>query len=152
MMVRPNVSIDQHPDIAEMRARYERVAETTQVQSIEGLVFLAGVYLAASPWIVGFRPVARDLAITNLITGIAVALLAVGHATAYGRTHGLSWATPAFGIWTIVAPWVVLGTLADGGVIANNVVTGALITLLGVATMAMAMVGSARARRASRPA
>jgi hypothetical protein len=144
-MIRPNVSVDQLPDVAEVRQRYDRVAETRQVQSTEGLLFLAGTYLAASPWIVGFRPVARDLAIVNLITGIAVALLALGHATAYGRTHGLSWVPPVLGIWTIVAPWVVLGTLADGGVIANNVVIGAVITLLGVASMALAMVGKRRA-------
>jgi hypothetical protein len=144
-MIRPNVSVDQLPDVAEVRQRYDRVAETRQVQATEGLLFLAGTYLAASPWIVGFRPVARDLAIVNLITGIAVALLALGHATAYGRTHGLSWVPPVLGIWTIVAPWVVLGTLADGGVIANNVVIGAVITLLGLASMALAMVGKRRA-------
>jgi hypothetical protein len=151
-VIRPNISVDQLPDVAEVRQRYERVAETRTAQSIEGLLFLAGVYLAASPWIVGFRFfVERDLAITNLIVGLAVVLLAFGHATNYGRTHGLSWIIPALGIWTIVAPWAVLGTTASGGLIATNVATGAVITLLGAASMALVMVGRARARRAMRP-
>jgi hypothetical protein len=150
-MIRPNISVDQLPDVAEVRQRYEQVAETRTVQATEGLLFLAGTYLAASPWIVGFTPAAPRLAINNLIIGIAVALLALGHATAYSRTHGLSWVPLAFGIWTILAPWAILGTTANGGMIANNVVTGAVITLLGAASMALAMVGNARARRAQRP-
>jgi hypothetical protein len=149
MMARSNFPIEQHPDIAEMRTRYDRIAATTTVQAIEGLVFMAGIYLASSPWILGFRPMAHDLAIANLFTGFAVAVLAVGHASAYGRTHGLSWATPVLGIWTIVAPWVVLGSATDGGVIISNVISGAVIMLLGLASMAM-VGGPKRLRRALR--
>ncbi len=136
-MDRPDVAFRQHPDILEMQAEYDRVAQTPTVQSVEGFALLAGIYLAISPWVVGFRPVATDLRVTDLICGIAVALLAAAYASAYGRTHGLSWVTPVIGAWTIVAPWVVLGGDVTGGMIASNVITGVLILLLGLATTAM---------------
>jgi SPW repeat len=129
-MVRP--TMDEHPDILEMRARYDRVAQTTTAQSVDGAVLLAGVYLAISPWIVGFRTAAPNLTANNLICGIAVALLGLGYATVYGRTHGLSWVTPVIGVWTIISPWVIRGTSPTIGMIISNVVVGAVITLLGL--------------------
>jgi hypothetical protein len=131
-MVRPNVTMDDHPDILEMRARYDRVAQTPTAQSVDGAVLLAGVYLAISPWVIGFRPVAPDLTVNNLICGIAVALLGLGYATVYGRTHGLSWVTPVLGIWVIVSPWVIRGTNVDAGMILSNVICGAVIAVLGL--------------------
>jgi hypothetical protein len=136
-MTRSNIAIDQHPDIAELRARYDQVAETSTAQSVDGLTALSGLFLAASPWIVGFRPIEHDLAINNVFFGIAVALLGVGFATTYGRTHGLAWAPVVIGIWTILAPWVVQGRQVAGGTVTTNVITGILITLLGLTTMGM---------------
>lgn len=145
-MDRPGVALSDHPDLAEMQARYDRVAAHPGAQFVEGATLLAGLYLAVSPWVIGFQAGATDLRVTNLICGIAVALLAVGYASAYGRTHGLSWITPAIGAWTIVAPWVVLGRDVAGGTIVSNVITGAVIVVLGIATTAMA------GRQAMRPA
>jgi hypothetical protein len=85
-----------------------------------------------------------DLRVTDLICGAAVALLAVGYASAYGRTHGLSWVTPIIGAWTIVAPWVVLGGNVNGGTILSNVICGAVIVILGIATTAMGTRGYPR--------
>jgi SPW repeat len=136
-MVRPNITMDDHPDMLEMRARYDRVALTPTAQSVDGATLLAGVYLAISPWVVGFRPVAPDLTANNLICGIAVALLGLGYATVYGRTHGLSWVTPVIGAWVIVSPWVVRGTNVDAGMILNNVISGAVITILGLVTLGL---------------
>ncbi|MCW2637965.1 MAG: repeat protein [Dactylosporangium sp.] len=142
-MVRPTVSIDDHPEIAELRDRFDRVAETPTAKSVDGLALLSGLYLAISPWVVGFRPIAGDLASNNLICGIAVSVLALAFATAWGRTHGLSWVLPVIGAWTIVAPWVIRGGRVDGGMIANNVITGLVILALGLAITTMA-----RTRRA----
>jgi hypothetical protein len=137
-MVRPTVSIDDHPEIAELRDRFDRVAETPTAKSVDGLALLSGLYLAISPWVVGFRPIAGDLASNNLICGIAVSLLALAFATAWGRTHGLSWVLPVIGAWTIVAPWVIRGGRVDGGMITNNVITGLVILALGLAITTMA--------------
>jgi hypothetical protein len=94
-----------------------------------------------SPWVVGFRPIAPGLTINNLICGIAVAVLALLFSTMWGRTHGLSWVVPVIGAWTIVSPWLVHGVHGgriDGGMIANNVITGLIILALGLAATTMA--------------
>jgi hypothetical protein len=137
-MTRPSNTMEQHPDIAELRARYDRVAETSAAQSVDGLTLLAGVYLAISPWVIGFRATEPDMAVNNLICGITVALLGLGYATVYGRTHGLSWVPVVLGIWTIVSPFVIRGTAVSGGTIANNIIIGAVITLLGLVTLGIA--------------
>jgi len=144
-MDRPGMTIQEHPDLAELQARYDRMAQTPTAQFVEGLTLLAGLYLAISPWVVGFRSGSADLRVNDLICGAAVALLAVGYASAYGRTHGLSWVTPVIGAWTVVAPWVVLGRAVDVGTIISNVICGAVIVILGIATTAMA--GRQPARR-----
>lgn len=132
-MTRPT-GLERHPDIVEMRAKYERAASSTTAQVTDGLTLLAGLYLAISPWVVGFHGLSR-LTVSNLVTGLALAALALGFATAYGRTHGLSWIAPVIGIWTIVSPWVV-GS-AGRGTIWNNVITGIVILLLGAGAVAV---------------
>ena len=147
-MTHQNVALEQHPDIAEMQARYERIAQTPTVQSVEGLTLLAGLYLAVSPWILTFGAPAGDLNPVNLVSGLAVAVLALGYAAAYGRTHGLSWVTPIIGVWAIVAPWIVL-TNPSNTVILSNVIAGAVIVVLGLATTVMGMSRRGMARRRS---
>ena len=144
-MAAPTHRIEEHPDIAAMRMPYERVAETRTTQITEGLALLAGVYLAISPWVVGFTELST-ITFNNLVTGIAVALLALGFASAFGRTHGLAWVVPLIGVWTIVSPWVVSGEVNTTEVVVNNVITGAVIVLLGLLTVAFGM------RRAGRRA
>ncbi|MFC4009053.1 SPW repeat protein [Nonomuraea purpurea] len=99
---------------------------------MSGLTFLSGLYLAISPWVVGFFG-RSTLSVNNLITGIALAMLAAGIASAYGRIHGLAWVVPIIGVWTIIAPWVLPPHSASAGAIISNVVTGAIITACGLA-------------------
>lgn len=133
-MSRP-ASLEHHPDLIEMRERYERAGSSRPAQVTEGLTMLAGLYLAISPWVVGFNGLSR-LSVSNLVTGVALAALATGFASAYGRTYGLSWIVPIIGIWTILAPW--LTGSATRATIWNNVITGLVILLLGLAAMALA--------------
>lgn len=142
-MATPTHRIEEHPDIAAMRMPYERLAESRTTQATEGLAFLAGIYLAISPWVVGFTNLST-ITINNLVTGLAVALLALGFASAFGRTHGLSWVVPFLGVWTIVSPWAVSGAVNTVGVVVSNVITGAVITLLGLVTVGLSL------RRATR--
>ncbi|MFF7651582.1 SPW repeat protein [Streptomyces sp. NPDC007983] len=139
--------IEEHPDLMELRARYERAATTPQARAVEGLTLLAGLYLAVSPWVVGFFDTGTGLTVNNLITGLAVAILALGFGSAYERTHGLGWVVAAIGVWTIITPWVVYGPSISTGTMISNVVTGAVIFLLGLATSAFGMKGDARAQQ-----
>ncbi|MCA1646191.1 MAG: SPW repeat protein [Chloroflexi bacterium] len=91
-----------HPDMAELRAKYEIGAQTPVARAVDGLTFLAGLYLAISPWVIGFNRF-TTLTVNNLIVGGALAVLALGFSS-YGRTRRIAWIAPLVGGWTIVAP------------------------------------------------
>lgn len=135
-MASGTVGLEGRTDIEELRARYEVAAERPTAQVVDGLTFLGGLYLAASSWIVGFS--GRDLHVNNLIVGVALSVIALGLAAAFGRTHGMTWVVPVIGAWTIVAPWVVLGSTASTASIVSNVIVGAVIFVLGLGAMWMA--------------
>ncbi|MEV6859965.1 SPW repeat protein [Streptosporangium subroseum] len=132
-MIRP-AGLEQHPDLIEMRERYERAGSSAAAQGIDGLSLLAGLWLAISPWVVGFSGLSR-ISVSNLVTGIALAALAMAFAAAFGRTYGLSWIAAIIGIWTIIVPWVT-GS-ATTSTIWTNVVTGVVIFLLGMGAVAV---------------
>ncbi|MEV5557736.1 SPW repeat protein [Nonomuraea wenchangensis] len=132
-------------DIEETRQHYEETACRAVFQALDGLTLLAGLYLAISPWVANLTPLGR-LTVNNLVTGLAVAALAVGFATAYGRTHGLAWVTPIIGVWTIIAPWVLYDGAAPGRAVLNNVVVGIWIALTGLAAAGLAASGRGRGR------
>ncbi|OII61284.1 hypothetical protein BJP40_06065 [Streptomyces sp. CC53] len=134
-------TIEQHPDLAEMRARFEQATTTPRAQAVEALALITGVYLAASPWIAGFSGL-TTLAVTNLILGIAYAACMGGFGSAYERTHAMAWCAVAIGAFTIVAPWVVAGNVDTTRTVWNNVIVGAVALLLGAA---MAATGERRA-------
>ncbi|GGZ00776.1 SPW repeat protein [Streptomyces poonensis] len=123
--------ISSHPDVSEMRDRYDRMMGGRDVALVDAPVFLLGLYFAVSPWIIHFSSVQTSLSTHNLIIGIAISLLAIGFTAAPQRMYGLSWAMGVMGIWMIISPWVV-GRNSDGGVIANNVVVGALTLIMGL--------------------
>jgi hypothetical protein len=127
-------SIDHHPDLLALRASYDRAAESMGAHFTFGLAMLTGLYVIASPWIVGFD--ATRLAQCNVIVGIAVAVLAYGFAMALDRTHGMAWTLPVLGVWLIVSPWIVEGH-RPAGMMWSNVIAGALLTCLGLAYFGM---------------
>ncbi len=120
-----------HPDAAEMRARYARVEAGRGEVTVDGLVILAGLYCAISPWVVHFSGARPDLLVNNLIMGLAVAVIGLGMSSMPQRMRGLSLAAAGVGVWMIVSPWVVT-RFPDHGMIWNNVVIGAVICLLGL--------------------
>jgi hypothetical protein len=130
-MASPTKSITEHPDLQAMRLQYEQAAESPIGQITEGLGVMAGVYLAISPWVAGFSDL-TTITVNNLVTGIAVTVLALGFASAFGRTHRVAWVAPLIGAWTIITPWVVSGNVDTDTVIANNVIVGAVLVLLGL--------------------
>ena len=138
MSITPNMSMETHPDIVALRNSYDELGGGPALQVAEGLMVLAGLYAAASSWIVGFSG-QTSLMMSNLICGLAVALLAAGYATTYGRTHGIAFVAPLLGVWLIVSPWLVSGVSTSTGMILSNVIVGAVVVVLGTAGMAMAM-------------
>ncbi|MDH6282298.1 SPW repeat protein [Prescottella agglutinans] len=145
MSTTPSMSMETHPDIAELRARYDEFGESPVPQLAEGLMVLAGLYAAASPWIIGFNG-QTSLMMCNLLAGLAVALLAVGHATSFGRTHGIAFVAPLLGAWLIVSPWLVRHVSTSPGMIWSNVVVGAVVLVLGAGLLGMGMTRSGTRR------
>lgn len=123
-------SIEEHPDVLALRLGYERAAETVASRVTFGLTLLTAIYVALSPWIVGFNATTR-LTVNDLIVGLAVAVLAVGFGSSLDRTHGLAWTLPLFGVWLIICPWILRGVTPTPGMIWSNVVSGALIVVYG---------------------
>ncbi|MER7465988.1 SPW repeat protein [Streptomyces sp. NPDC097981] len=136
-------SIEHHPDLAEMRSRFERVTSTPAAQAVEALALITGLYLAASPWIAGFSGLS-SLAINNLIAGLAYCLCMSGLGSAYERTHAMAWTAVAIGAWSVLAPWVIAGDVSTTRSVVSNVIAGGVALLL-----ALAMSGLAGRNRAA---
>jgi SPW repeat len=126
------------PDPAALRHRFEQAAETPIAQVIDGLTVLAGLYVALSPWILGFEGDER-LTRNNLLVGLTVALMGLGFAWAYDRTHRISWVCPALGVWTILAVWLITGTSPGAVAMLSNVIGGAAVVVLGLAAMGIGL-------------
>ena len=153
MTERTYTTMESHPDILEMRERHtraERAVTTQQGQAVEALALVTGLYLAASPWIAGFGG-STNLAVNNLITGAAYALLLGGFGQAYERTHARAWAAAVIGVWTIIAPWVVAGNVDTTRTIVNNVIVGCVALLLAMAASMAAGRTDRTARGRSAP-
>lgn len=135
-----------HPDIAEMQQRFERLGASGQAVVIDGLVLLAGAWLAISPWVVGFNTFAPHLTVNNLILGITIGVIALGLTMVPSRMYRLSWAMAAIGVWVIISPWIVErgATGTTTGTIVSNVITGAVTVLLGLSAVGMLMSASRR--------
>lgn len=147
MSTAENPPMSEHPDLAEVqrghelqevRMRYERAAETPTGQVLEGVILLAGIYLALSGPIVGFT---GPLQINNLIIGLAIAVLGFGFGAAYGSTHRLAWVCPVLGLWTIVAVWVVSDAASGLGAMLSNIIAGAVVLLAGLALLGATRMG-----------
>ncbi|WP_255426138.1 SPW repeat protein [Pseudonocardia sp. C8] len=141
--------MSEHPDLAEVRRghelqevrmRYERAAETATGQLIEGVIMLAGLYIALSGWIIGF---AGPLQMNNLVVGLAIAVLGFGFGAAYGSTHRLAWVCPILGAWTIVALWLVSGAAGGIGALLTNIIAGVVVLLAGLALLGTTRMGDA---------
>ena len=137
-MTTVNSSIDRHPDLMAMRAKYERAAHSPVVQGTLGLTALSGVYLAISPWVVGFDGSSR-LGVINLICGVAAAVIALTVGSALDRTHGMTWTLPVIGAWSIAALWAHDGAAPTAGMIWSNAWAGGVITALGLAAVLFGM-------------
>ncbi|BAU81120.1 hypothetical protein SLA_0165 [Streptomyces laurentii] len=121
-----------------MRERYARMLETRGVAAVEELVIVGGIYAAVSAWTVHFAATRPELAISNLIAGIAIAVLGLCMSMAPERAQDLNFVVLLLGAWLIVSPWVVART-PDTGVVLSNVLTGACVCLFALVAGGMLM-------------
>jgi hypothetical protein len=138
--------METHPDIMSLRDRYAKVGDNPATGMLESLLMMAGLWLAISPWVTGFAGF-TGLRVSNLVLGLALALLGLGFGSALERTHNLGWTALAIGVWTIIAPWVVSGNFDTNKTITNNAITGGVICLLALATMGMGPLAKRMGRK-----
>lgn len=143
--------IGAHPDVPEMRARYARVLGGRDVALLDGPIFLAGLFIALSPWILHYTASQPVLVVHNVIMGAAIAGLALVFSATPTRTYGFSWALCLMGAWMVAAPWVV-GSSPDRGVFLSNVIAGGLVAVLGLICGAAAMRAGRMRNRTGRRA
>jgi len=112
----------------------------------EGLVLLSGLYLIMLPWIFRYDGLV-PLVLSNLIVGVALTLLGVGHAVAFDRLRGLSWVVPVLGLWVALSPLVTSqqdGTRPTATVWLNNAFTGGIALVAGVCVAIVALRRTSR--------
>lgn len=136
-----------HPDMAEMRERYARVAGARQVVAVDGLILLTGLYTAISPWVVHFHA-QPDITVNNLIIGITMAVIGLDLTPVGEKMTRLSWTVAAMGVWMIISPWAVTaGHSVSAGIIWNNCWIGGVACVLGLAAMGMARTAGRSTRK-----
>ncbi len=104
------------------------------------MLLLAGLYLVLSPWVIVSAGQVR-VGVANVVTGVALALLAAGFARSAERLRSLAWVTPVLGAWVIAAPWAVyrgsgvapvdIDPSLSTATWVDNVVVGAIVLLAG---------------------
>jgi hypothetical protein len=113
------------------------------VYGASGVNLLAGLWLIAAPWLLGYDEL--DEAVWNdVLIGGAVAVLALVRMWRPLTTATASWINLALGIWLIAAPWV-LG-YEDDAVVQNADNAQWNDVILGVAIALLALVSGAAAR------
>ncbi|WP_405496705.1 SPW repeat protein [Nocardia sp. NBC_00511] len=109
----------------------------TPARMVDGLVVLAGLFTAISPWVVRGYADAPRVVIQNLVLGVAVAILGLALTLVRDRRHDPSWVLVPIGVWVLLAPWIV--DQHPGSVSWTNVLTGIVIAALGAAATALLM-------------
>jgi uncharacterized membrane protein SirB2 len=133
-----------HPDVMEMRARYERISASPPAVITDDLLLLAGLWLAISASVVHFRDSAPNLAQSNLIVGIAIAAVGLGMAVFPRAMQSLSLATFVIGAWVVASPWVIQQSSLPVGSYLSNIITGGVIALLGLAGAGIVLTATRR--------
>lgn len=95
-----------------------------------GINVLAGLWLILSPFMFGFSEV-ESILWNEVVIGLAVAIFAMFRAAKPYQFEPLSWINFVFGVWLIIAPFI-LGYSAhgQGGAMLNDIIIGVIIIVL----------------------
>lgn len=113
-----------------------RTEAKRDVHWASGINVIVGIWLILAPWWLGYSTIERAV-VNDMVIGAAVFILALARVGAPLRYESLSWVNVVFGLWLIVAPWVLAYGEAD--VLSfneswanwNDVVCGVIIAVLG---------------------
>jgi len=83
-----------------------------------------GLWLAISPWVLGFAATDAGATRNAVIVGIVIGVLSGSTFLIYNAIE--EWLDAVLGIWLIVSPWV-LSASGNGAVVADFVIVGAIV-------------------------
>jgi hypothetical protein len=85
-----------------------------------------GVWLVASPWVIGYD----DWTVTrnSMLFGFLILALALVSALQPPRVHALAWTNALFGGWLMIAPWMI--GLGASLAMWNSVAAGTAVMVL----------------------
>jgi hypothetical protein len=118
-----------------MNATRERRRNTrSSARLASGLNVVAGIWLLAAPFVLGYSHIGQALW-NDLLVGAALVITALIRATTPRRSASLGWVNMLLGAWLIIAPFVLLYTGAEplaspGAATANDVVVGVIVVAL----------------------
>jgi hypothetical protein len=98
--------------------------EAMQTRSFSGIVFLAGIWLIISPFILGYN--SAGVTWDQVIFGIIIAILGIIRYSALSAVWA-SWLSALAGLWMVIAPFAISG--ASGAARWSSVIAG-LVTLI----------------------
>lgn len=84
--------------------RYEETQDNTSTRSLSVIVFLAGIWLIISPFILSYS--SSGVQWDQFIFGIIIAVLAAIRFFA-NSAHWASWLAALAGLWMIIAPYAI---------------------------------------------
>ncbi len=134
----------EHPDVLDMQRQFGSSLGSPQTVLGDGLLALAGVWTAISPWVLGFSLTSPAMRNQDLIIGLVVAAIGLGVTGMAERGGGLSWVAVPLGIWLIISTWVVPSMGPGIGLIWSNVVAGAVMILAGASVAGFALMSKLR--------
>ncbi len=126
----------------------DQLARTPEVKRPTALNIVLGLWLMASPFILGYSDL-RPLMLNNVLIGSGIVVVAILRRGPARQQSWLSWLNVAFGIWLVVAPFVILPGKAAPNAGFNERIIALLVVLTGlwsVAAYTRPLRGKARKR------
>lgn len=99
-----------------------------QVRTTGWINFVLGLWLIASPFLIGFS--GTGLSRNNVIFGIIVAILSLFQVSSPSESAWAGWLNALFGIWVLVSPFI-LG-FAGMGALWNGIIVGIVVAVLAI--------------------
>ena len=109
--------------VLEMRADKERKT----VKATSGVNVVAGVWLIAAPFVLGFTEVADEMW-NHIIVGLCVLILAAIRVGQWQSNAWMSWVNLALGAWLIIVPFTL--NFAETA-LWNSVIVGIVVAVMG---------------------
>ncbi len=96
------------------------------------ITFILGLWLIVAPFALAYGATAPGSRAEDVIMGILIAAFSLWASLAPAPPAGVSWLIFIFGIWVLIAPFVLGFSHASSAAVGNNVIIGIVTLILGL--------------------